>query len=126
MPKDVVHFLEPVDVDAQEGKGQVYIGSVLENVPESLVKEGAIGYIGQRVVMCQMCDTLLCPATLCDVFMRSNPPTSRHRTIRDRNGAAVMHVDHSIRGLAFPHRNEDRRSIVVQLCIEASGADPVS
>jgi len=58
--KRIVHALEFVDVDVQNS--QLFARSNLRQfLPQPLMKQGAIGQIGQGVIVCEMPDLLLGP-----------------------------------------------------------------
>ncbi len=51
MTEDVVHLLETVKVDAEQGKAVQAVACVLQHLPQLLVEPLAVGQLGQCVML---------------------------------------------------------------------------
>ena len=118
MTERVVDTLELVDVDvmhrellAAHDRGQL--------APQVLVEHGAVGQVGQRVVMRQMGDARLDAAALGDVLVRGHPAAIGQRLVDDLDRAAVGGVDDH--GVAELDVAQDTRGIFVDIAGEGAG-----
>jgi hypothetical protein len=67
MPEDVVHFLETVEIDAEDGEALGRTDRPAQGRCEALVERGPVGKVGEGVVMGQMRDALFGAFALRDV-----------------------------------------------------------
>ncbi len=72
MAQRIVDTLEFVDVDI-EHRELTTLSNAPELLFEPLAEQGAVGKIGQRIVVRKMNDLLLGSSALCDVFMGCHP-----------------------------------------------------
>jgi hypothetical protein len=92
MAERVVDALELVDVDVVHGELPA-IRDRGESVPQMLVEHGAVGQVGQRVVMREMGDALLGAPALGDVLVCRYPAAVGQRLVDDLDRPSVGGVD---------------------------------
>ncbi|MGY4469552.1 hypothetical protein ACVWWK_005261 [Bradyrhizobium sp. LB9.1b] len=93
MPERVVDALELVDVDIVH-RELFARGDESQFLAQMLVEQGAVGQVGQRVVMSEMGDALLDAPALRDVLVCRHPAAVRERFVDDLDRATVGGVDH--------------------------------
>ncbi|MGY3111091.1 hypothetical protein ACVWW7_007718 [Bradyrhizobium sp. LM6.9] len=93
MPERVVDALELVDVDIVH-RELFTRGDESQFLAQMLVEQGAVGQVGQRIVMSEMGDALLDAPALRDVLMCRHPAAVRERFVDDLDRATVGGVDH--------------------------------
>ena len=64
VPERVVDFLEPVEVDQQDGEALFIAMRSEDRLLQPIEKQGAVGKVGERVVIRQVCDALIGEMTL--------------------------------------------------------------
>ncbi|MGY3514349.1 hypothetical protein ACVIQY_007324 [Bradyrhizobium sp. USDA 3051] len=118
MPERVVDALELVDVDVVH-RELFAAGDEIEFLTQMLVEHGAVGQVGQCVVMSEMGDALLDTPALRDVLMRRHPAAIRERFVHDLDRATVGGLDHH--GIAHVDVAQDPCDILVRIAGERAG-----
>ncbi|MEY9743663.1 hypothetical protein ABIF65_003037 [Bradyrhizobium japonicum] len=118
MAERVVDPLELVDVDVMH-RDLFATGDGGELRAQMLVEHGAVGQVGQRVVMGEVGDALLDAPALGDVFVGRHPAAVRERLVEDVDRAPVGGVDHH--GVAHMDVAQHTDDIVADVTTERAG-----
>jgi len=115
MAQRVVDLLEAVEIDAVHG--EPLAGAQTRQRPlQALAHEHAVGQVRQPVVAREVLNRGLRLATLGDVLVRAHPSAARHRHVRGRDRAAVVHLlDRVARGV-------DRAGPILQIFLRRATA----
>ena len=114
MAKGVIHVLEAIQVEAQEGELLLRL-CTRDPLRQIAVEQQAIGQIGQCVMLGHMRDADFRIAAIGDVFIGCDPPARRHGAKDHRDGPAVGKLAaeaHKLRNARL--RSKDRQQFVAR------------
>jgi hypothetical protein len=87
--EDVIDLLEAIEIDTENRNSRSVPGCVIQRTGQIFVECNPVGQPGQRIVVCQILNSLPGLLALSDVFVSCNPTAALHRAAHHLDAAPV-------------------------------------